>query len=831
MSDLITQLCQLAAEILKDHPHADKARWVGLLKQVIYDNSQLGQAIQNDRQLIQINQGDAKAFQTLVTGGIANIGIHLTDVNRETLQQVVQEVFGDLLKSLQKQIPSNVRQGSKNFVGREEELAEIHTNLQEGQGVIVCAVEGMGGVGKTELALQYAWRYEQEYVAQYWLRVREVGLAQEVVNMARGKIMLPEEMKSDSLEEKAAWYWQNWLPDKGRILVILDDVPNLEGIPDIAMPIDSRFRLLITARERDLDQRFHSVPLRVLPNKKSLELFKKIVGETKVDKELAAVDHICEILEHLPLAIELAGEYMVKNRSTCPSFVMLKEKLKEKVHLADKSLLARDRKNRSYAYRGLEAAIQLSWEDISLIAQQVAMLLGLFPHMEIQWKLVENIVGNTEITSSNLAEAWEQLDRLHLIQPVDQECFNYRIHSLVHEFFRNKLEISDQTTKQTIYFWFLGLIRSDVVLGFDNSISSTNYARLIRESRKAYYDVFGALSQMILSTNHNGALPNIGAYIYDSDEATKSKNILYAEHYGEEYEEYFELPEEIVSLPRQELFNILCEEKKFISFSTSSGNENLDIPLKSEFKKLRENLSKIIGTDCSLPTNNSTLMEESAWYAAYFLTGKYPLTYFPRTIPVIEIKDCLSKDSVWSNAVSKYKRNCLQMVFEKLRSKDLYEFLYPWNDRYSQDPQKILNFVTTVYQEALSAYQDIVERWFCNFTRHLETIGMFPIAIEGVVITSPDGSYSIDWCWIPLKKGSSNHVRFKLSKASMTEDEVNILLNNLRDNEKQFTLFHRYTTSNLFTPKFPVTHIVYRWLWNDLEKLKLVSGNFSPNIW
>ena len=170
MSDLITQLCQLTAEILEDNPQADLAQLVGLVKQGIDANSQLGQAIQSDRQLIQINEGNAKGFQTLVTGGIANIGVHLNDVNRETLQEVLQEALGDLLKSLQKRIPSNVRQGSKNFVGREEELAEIHSKLQEGQGVIVCAVEGMGGVGKTELALQYANRYQQEYVARYWFR-------------------------------------------------------------------------------------------------------------------------------------------------------------------------------------------------------------------------------------------------------------------------------------------------------------------------------------------------------------------------------------------------------------------------------------------------------------------------------------------------------------------------------------------------------------------------------------------------------------------------------------------------------------------------------------
>jgi DNA replication protein DnaC len=93
MSDLITQLCKLTAEILQDNPHADLARLVAIVKQNIDANSQLGEAIQSDRQLIQINEGNAKGFQTLVTGGIANIGIHLNDVNSEMLQEILQRVL------------------------------------------------------------------------------------------------------------------------------------------------------------------------------------------------------------------------------------------------------------------------------------------------------------------------------------------------------------------------------------------------------------------------------------------------------------------------------------------------------------------------------------------------------------------------------------------------------------------------------------------------------------------------------------------------------------------------------------------------------------------
>lgn len=100
MSDLITELCQLTAEILQDNPHEDLARLVGLVKQGIDANSRLGEAIQSDRLLTQINQDGSKGFQTWVAGGVANIGnTYLNDVQPKMLQKVLQRVLADVLKS------------------------------------------------------------------------------------------------------------------------------------------------------------------------------------------------------------------------------------------------------------------------------------------------------------------------------------------------------------------------------------------------------------------------------------------------------------------------------------------------------------------------------------------------------------------------------------------------------------------------------------------------------------------------------------------------------------------------------------------------------------
>ena len=337
-------------------------------------------------------------------------------------------------------IPSNVRSGSKNFVGREEELKKIEKALTQGQGVIVCAVEGLGGVGKTELALQYAQLHKGEYAAQYWLNLREMGLAQAVVKEASRYIALPESMLADIDEAKAAWYWQNWLPASGKMLVILDDVTNAESMPEVAMPLDSRVQVLVTTRERSLNLEFESVAVEVLSEMEALELLRKIVGAGKVDNELATVQQICQMLGYLPLGIELVGEYLFKKRTL--TFAQVQERL----HLADETI-SRERKHKLYGYRGVEAAIRLSWDDLSPASQQVAMLLSLFAPVDILWELVAEIGKMTEITAAELSEARGQLDNLHLIKPIDEEYTFYKIHTLIREFFRIELSQKEENNQ------------------------------------------------------------------------------------------------------------------------------------------------------------------------------------------------------------------------------------------------------------------------------------------------------------------------------------------------------------------------------------------------
>jgi len=371
----------------------------------------------SDNTMNQNNSDNAGGYQTHVgDGGTAYIGVnHICQSSAPS-----------------KPIPNNVPKSSPNFVGRETKLEQIHAQLQNGQGVIVCAVEGMGGVGKSELVFQYAQRYRQEYAAQYWLQLREMDLARAVVTLASRTFPLPESMRSASLKEQAAWYWANWLPQEGKVLVILDDVTDLKSIPKQARPLDPRFQVLVTTRKRKLSSQFVEIPLDVISEPEALELLAKLIGKVRVEREIVAAKAICEYLGCLPLGVELAGRYLQLNRG-----VRLSD-YQQRLTITDKSLDLQEVEDIN-ATRGVIAAFELSWQNLGDSAAKVAMLLGLFAPADIDWSLVEDVATQLDLDKENLEEARTQLDNLYLIKAINDDLTRVAVHSLTRQFLQWKL--------------------------------------------------------------------------------------------------------------------------------------------------------------------------------------------------------------------------------------------------------------------------------------------------------------------------------------------------------------------------------------------------------
>ena len=365
----------------------------------------------------QSNYGDARGFQTEVSGGIVNIGDHYHNSPQTSTT-----------------IPSDVRQGTPNFVGRKQDLKNLHEALQSEGKVSVCAVRGMGGVGKTELAIQYASseEFQQSYLACYWFSLNQGDLATQILLKASPYLAMPEALrKSGSVEAQVKWCWQNWHPSTGNILVIIDDVKNLADIPPALMPIASRFKVMVTTRQRNLSPSFRELPLGILSEAESLELFTKIVdaqGSSRIENERETTKAICKYLGYLPLALELVANYLKDDE------MLSLEDYLQQLHLEDESL-ADEMVRGITAERGVIAAFNLSWQRLTGLATQLAMLLGRFATAAIPWQdLVEPTVNSLGYEKKAVKEARKQLANLSLIEIEDGK--NIVIHALLREYFR-----------------------------------------------------------------------------------------------------------------------------------------------------------------------------------------------------------------------------------------------------------------------------------------------------------------------------------------------------------------------------------------------------------
>nr|WP_322657647.1 tetratricopeptide repeat protein [Dendronalium sp. ChiSLP03b]MDZ8203943.1 tetratricopeptide repeat protein [Dendronalium sp. ChiSLP03b] len=347
-----------------------------------------------------------------------------------------------------------IPRGSVHFVGREQELATLHEDLQRGDYV---AIAGMGGVGKTELATQYARRYQQDYGGITWFNDRKTNLAAEVLEFfLQLGFEIPQELRVSSLKEQVAWCWSKYPDSPLPILIVFDDVTDLANLAEVA-PTDNRFRVLVTTRLRRLDPNLiQEISLDVLsPQKepgKALELLKQLLGETdkRVENQPEAATAICECLEYLPLGIELVGGYLVRDPEI--SLNTMLGRLQER-KLAEAAL--QDRETINSTQLGVKAAFALTWKELDPLVQQLGIFLSLFAPQQILWDLVIWVaIGGEEGKNqeerqltwleNELNEAKKQLYGRNLLQLLEETEGCYKIHALVRWFLQEQLATSGE---------------------------------------------------------------------------------------------------------------------------------------------------------------------------------------------------------------------------------------------------------------------------------------------------------------------------------------------------------------------------------------------------
>ncbi len=124
----------------------------------------------------------------------------------------------------------NVPPKNENFVGRGELLKQITDYFSQGdKPLVLTAVCGLGGIGKTQVALEFVWQHYKEYNGAVWFNAESKGrLQQDYIRLGRELHILREE---EMTAEEQACYVKHWLehPSRAGWLLVYDNAPQYGG--------------------------------------------------------------------------------------------------------------------------------------------------------------------------------------------------------------------------------------------------------------------------------------------------------------------------------------------------------------------------------------------------------------------------------------------------------------------------------------------------------------------------------------------------------------------------------------------------------------------------
>jgi serine/threonine protein kinase len=210
--------------------------------------------------------------------------------------------------------------------GRAEDLQTLEQSQDERSLVLY----GLGGIGKTRLAVEHAWRYGSQYRAVLFvLADSPEALHSGLASLARANLLdLPERDNPAESEVTAAVL--RWLRDNSGWLLILDNVDTKEALLAVArlLPALTEGRVLITSRRRDWPPTVHRQPLDVIPLPAATDfLLKRTVKDRRREPDdVPQALRLAELLDGLPLALEQAAAYIAHTQISISEYLEIWEK-------------------------------------------------------------------------------------------------------------------------------------------------------------------------------------------------------------------------------------------------------------------------------------------------------------------------------------------------------------------------------------------------------------------------------------------------------------------------------------------------------------------------
>ena len=271
--------------------------------------------------------------------------------------------------------PRNLR-----FTDREDILQQIHESFTKGKADSPkqpIALSGLGGMGKTQIALEYAYRHREDYQVVLWANAdsKEV-LISELVNFAT-LLNVPGQHQQDQQYALAAV--KHWFEMHLNWLLILDNIEDLQLAHDY-LPASTQGHILLTTNTQIMYGVARRVDIDNLEPEYGALLLLRRVGLLDVD---APLDHASEqeriqameitlMLGGHPLAIDQAGAYIEENGANLHRYTELYSKRRAHLLNTRGSLMADHPQSvtttLSLSFEKVEQASEAAWELLCCLA-------------------------------------------------------------------------------------------------------------------------------------------------------------------------------------------------------------------------------------------------------------------------------------------------------------------------------------------------------------------------------------------------------------------------------------------------------------------------------
>jgi DNA-binding SARP family transcriptional activator len=358
------------------------------------------------------------------------------------------------------QLPPDI----EDFTGRDTDLAEVQRLLEGEQAtaIVISAIAGKAGVGKTALAVRLAHRLRphfpdgQLYVNLRGVEAQALDPAEVLAGFLRA-LGVEGAMIAEGLDERVRQY-RSRLADR-RVLVVLDNAAGEAQVRPL-LPAGPGCAALVTSRARLSGlEAAHPLTLDVLEADQAVALLAKLAGPGRVAAEPKAAQSIVRLCGWLPLAVRIAGARLASRPQW--RLALLAERLGDERCRLDE-LKAGDLEVR--------ASVALSYQGRGEQEQRLFRLLGLLAAPSFPAWVAATLLGVEVAEAEGLLEGLVDAQLVEAAGEDQAGQLRYRLHDLLRVYARERLHLEEPaltrraSLERTLATYVILAERADAVL-------------------------------------------------------------------------------------------------------------------------------------------------------------------------------------------------------------------------------------------------------------------------------------------------------------------------------------------------------------------------------